>query len=296
MFAITGITGQVGGEVARKLLGGQQKVRAVVRDASKGKEWGERGCSVALADIGDAAALATAFKEVDGVFVLVPPNMDPSPDFLEARMLGKTLCSAIDEARPKRVVYISTIGAQAARENLLTQHSIIEKALDDLAVPITFLRPGWFMENYKWDVEAAKNGAIGSFLQPLNKGVPMVATTDIGQVAAELLQGNWDGHRIVELEGPSRVTPEKAGATFAKVLGHPVRVEAVPREKWESLFRAQGAKNPTPRIQMLDGFNQGWIAFEGGSRKGSVRLESVLRRLVEEESGAGKKAVSQKSP
>jgi hypothetical protein len=43
-------------------------------------------------------------------------------------------------------------------------------------------------------------------------------------------------------------------------------------------------KNPTPRIQMLDGFNQGWIEFEGGeasSEKGSTELVTVLRHLVE---------------
>ena len=37
MFAITGITGKVGGEVARNLLAGNQPVRAVVRDLRKGE-------------------------------------------------------------------------------------------------------------------------------------------------------------------------------------------------------------------------------------------------------------------
>ena len=52
-------------------------------------------------------------------------------------------------------------------------------------------------------------------------------------------------------------------------------------------------KNPEPRIQMLDGFNEGWIEFEGGeagSRKGKTALESVLRALIERESST--KAVS----
>jgi NAD(P)H dehydrogenase (quinone) len=64
----------------------------------------------------------------------------------------------------------------------------------------------------------------------------------------------------------------------------PVRIEIVPRETWEGLFTSQGMKNPTPRIQMLDGFNQGWIEFEGGeagSEKGSTELVTVLRNLVE---------------
>jgi NAD(P)H dehydrogenase (quinone) len=42
-------------------------------------------------------------------------------------------------------------------------------------------------------------------------------------------------------------------------------------------------KNPEPRIRMLDGFNEGWIEFEGGqahSQKGSVALDAVLAGLL----------------
>ena len=54
-------------------------------------------------------------------------------------------------------------------------------------------------------------------------------------------------------------------------------MEVVPRESWEALFKSQGMKNPIPRMQMLDGFNEGWIEFErgdSGSEKGSVPLET----------------------
>jgi NAD(P)H dehydrogenase (quinone) len=70
-----------------------------------------------------------------------------------------------------------------------------------------------------------------------------------------------------------------------------VRMEVVPHEKWEALFKSQGMKNPEPRIQMLDGFNEGWIAFEGKDvRKGKVELETVLRTLIERDGAM--KAVS----
>jgi uncharacterized protein YbjT (DUF2867 family) len=104
-------------------------------------------------------------------------------------------------------------------------------------------------------------------------------------VAAELLQTAWNGRGVVELEGPHRVTPNEIAVTFADLLGRPVRMEAVPRETWEPLFKTQGMKNPLPRIQMLDGFNQGWIEFErgeAGSRKGQVALETVLKKLIDE--------------
>jgi len=82
------------------------------------------------------------------------------------------------------------------------------------------------------------------------------------------------------------VTPDEVANTFAELLGRRVSMDDVPRETWEQLFRSQGMKNPTPRIRMLDGFNEGWIEFENGeagSRKGEVALKSVLQTLVERE-------------
>jgi NAD(P)H dehydrogenase (quinone) len=290
MYTVMGITGQIGGVVGHALLAANQQVRAVVRDADKGRAWADRGCEVAQATIEDAASLTTTFRGAEGVFVLVPSSFDPTPGFPEARTIGVTLRAALEAASPARVVYLSTIGAQATRSNLLTQHTIIEEALGTLLTPITFLRPAWFMENCRWDVAPAREqGVIPSFLQPLDKPVPMVATADIGRVAAGLLQEKWSGRRVVELEGPQRVAPNEIASTFAKLLGRPVRMEAVPRESWEGLFKSQGTKNPLPRMQMLDGFNEGWIEFENGeagSQKGSVALESVLKALIEGEGDA----------
>jgi uncharacterized protein YbjT (DUF2867 family) len=42
MYTITGITGKVGGTLAREFLVARQPVRAVVRDAAKGQAWALR--------------------------------------------------------------------------------------------------------------------------------------------------------------------------------------------------------------------------------------------------------------
>ncbi|HSY87782.1 MAG TPA: NmrA family NAD(P)-binding protein [Verrucomicrobiae bacterium] len=284
MYAITGITGQVGSAVARSLLAAKRPVRGVLRDARKAEAWSALGCEIALAAIDDAAALATAFRGVEGVFVLLPSSFDPAPGFPEVRRIVAAVRSALEAARPAKVVCLSTIGAQAAQPNLLNQLGIMEQMLASLPMPVVFLRAAWFMENAAWDVTPAREtGVVPSFLQPLDKPLPMVATADIGRLAATLLQESWSGRRIVELEGPRRVTPNDIARGFSGILGRPVRMEAVPRETWGALFTAQGMKDPIPRIQMLDGFNEGWIEFEGGeagSIKGETRLETVLRDLV----------------
>jgi NAD(P)H dehydrogenase (quinone) len=281
-YVITGITGKIGGALARALLAANQPVRAVVRDADKGAVWAAQGCEVALAEMHDEIALTAAFEGAEAAFVLPPPNFDPAPGFPEARAFAKATRNALVSSNISKVIYLSTVGAQATKENLLTQHTISEEIFRTLPIPVTFFRPAWFMENLSWDVAPARdNGVIQSFLQPLDKPVPMVATIDIGHMAARLLRETWTGHRVVELEGPHRVTPHEIATTFSKVLDRPVQAEVVPHETWKSLFESQGMKNPGPRIRMLDGFNEGWIDFEGASMKGSTEIETVLRRLVE---------------
>ena len=293
MYAITGITGKVGGAAARALLAAGPPVRAVVRDAAKGRFWSELGCEVALADMQDADALTRAFAGTAGVFVLPPPEFDPQPGFPEAKAVIAAVRQALEAARPARVVCLSTVGAQAAQPNLLSQRTLMEEALATLPLGVSFLRPAWFLENLAWDVAPAREeGVLRSYLQPLERAVPMVATADVGRVAAELLVQAGGAPPIVELEGPVRLSQHDIAAALARVLGRPVQAQAVPRETWAAIFAAQGMRNPLPRMQMLDGFNEGWIHFEGGEgaegvegsdatvRKGTVGVEEVIRSLA----------------
>jgi len=283
MYAITGITGQVGGAVARALLDAGHAVRAVVRSAEKGAPWAALGCEVAVADNTDVAAMSAAFAGTEGVFVLMPPTYDPLPGYPVTIASNAAVRAALLAAGPAKAVVLSTVGGHVARENLLNNLKMTEESLGDLPFPVAFLRANWFMENASWDLDAAKTGAIQSYLQPLDRAIGMVSTSDIGATAAALLQETWSGKRVIELDGPGSYSPKDIAAAFAKALGHPVEVSAVPRGEWETCFRAQGAQNPIPRIQMLDGFNEGWLAFERGAveqRRGDTTLEQAIARLV----------------
>ena len=283
MFTVTGITGKVGGQVARDLLAKGLKVRAVVRTPAKGEEWAALGCEIAVANIDDAAALTEAFRGAEGVFLMTPPNYDPEIGFPDTHQNAAAIREAIEKGQPKKVVFLSTVGAQATEQNLLNNSSITEAMLRTVSVPVAFLRGAWFMENAAWDIDSAKTGVVHSFLQPLDHRIPMVATEDIAQTATGLMTETWKGVRVVELEGPERYSAEDVAAALAGALGNPVRNEIVPRSSWEELFRSQGMKNPILRIRMIDGFNEGWIDFEAGqegTKKGTTTLASALRSLV----------------
>jgi hypothetical protein len=95
-------------------------------------------------------------------------------------------------------------------------------------------------------------------------GAAIAAGQPQGQMASDLATRDRDIHWPA-----ARVSPNDLARAFATVLERPVRVETVPRESWEQIFRSQGTQNPLPRIRMLDGFNEGWIEF------------SVIAELVE---------------
>jgi NAD(P)H dehydrogenase (quinone) len=287
MYAVMGITGQVGGAVAEMLITRGERVRGIVRNAEKAAAWKVRGVELAIADYDDAADLETAFRGVDGVFVMIPANFAPSPDFREPRRTIAAIRAALSEARPDKAVYLSSIGAQQSSGlGLITSLHILEQELGSLGIPGAFLRAGWFMENCAWDVNPAREqGKVFSFLQPLDHPFPLVATIDIGRVAADIVLQTWQGNRYIEIAGPRYYTPYDIAAEFTSVLGRNVEAVAVPRETWVSAFVAQGAPadRTGPRIEMLDGFNSGWIRFgvPGAEHVTSTtELKTVLKALA----------------
>src|ERR1700722_2764498 len=263
MFSIIGITGRVGGGAASRLLGLGKQVRAIVRDEAKGHVWASKGASDAVADMTDGDGLGRARAGCEAAFVIVPPLFDPSPGFPEAKGLIDSLSAALRQSEAKRIVALSTIGAHVTRPNLLNALHMMEESFRQLPMPITFLRPGWFMENHAGDVSSAiSEEIIHSYLQTIEQAIPMIATKDIGALAGTLLLESWLGKRVVELEAKTRVSSADITATLTDILGKPIKAEPVPRARWEEVFRAQGMKNPTPRIQMFKAFIKAWFELQ----------------------------------
>lgn len=284
MFVVTGISGRVGAVTANTLLNAGEQVRAVVRSEEKAAPWRARGCEIAVVpEADDSAALARAFAGAAGVFLMSPPNYDSAPTYPDTRRRAEASAKAISDAKPGRVVFLSTVGAQATEFNLLNWAQCYEPALAATGVPVALLRAAWFMENAAWDVAGAREGRIDSYLQPLDHAIDMVSVHDIGRTAANLLQEDGSGVRTIELSGPRKYSANDEAAGFAAALGHPVEAVIVPRESWEATFRAQGMQHPQGRIRMLDGFNEGWIDFERQGteqRSGIVMFETVLNELT----------------
>src|ERR1700723_1967846 len=197
MYAVMGITGRVGRAIAENLMAQGEQIRAIVRNPEKAAGWKDRGAEIAIADVDDPDALASAFEGTDGVFLMVPPNFAPAPGFPEIRKTLASYRAALAKALPKKAVYLSSIGAeQTSGLGLITCSHLLEQVLGDLPIAHAFLRAGWFMENHAGDITTAKSeGQIFSNLYPLDRKFSLVGTADIGKAGADTLRQQWAGTR-----------------------------------------------------------------------------------------------------
>jgi NAD(P)H dehydrogenase (quinone) len=283
MYAVTGSTGQVGKAVVRTLIGQGKQVRALYRDEAKKSELQAMGAEPVLASVEDPAALEVAFRGVEGVFVMTPPFYRSHDPRNENEIALAALAHALRASHVTKAVLLSSVGAQHERGTgaILKLHDM-EKELTSLNLCVASIRAAFFMENFKPIFEHAKqSGKLPVSLEPLDREIPMVATQDIGELAATLLVHGWPGQLTVELEGPRAYSMNDVAAAFSKIAGSPVRAEVIPPEGRQAFYESAGftAASAATMVEMAEGFNNGLVDFEGGKaehRRGTTTLEEVF--------------------
>jgi NAD(P)H dehydrogenase (quinone) len=225
-----------------------------------------RGAEAAIADLMDADALRKAFTGVDAAFVMTPPYLDvPDPAGANVEAIA-ALRGAILAAGVPYVVYLSSIGAQH-------DHGL------------GAIRAGGFMENYKGQIATAREtGTLPSMLDPLDLAVPMIAIDDIGVVSARLLARGPHGPNVVEL-AEHACSSNDAARVMSAIVGRSVESVVIPRDQRPDVYRSWGLSQRGADLmsEMIDGFNSGWISFEGGSAEpasGTTSLQNARGALA----------------
>jgi NAD(P)H dehydrogenase (quinone) len=287
MYAIIGVTGHVGRVAANILLDKNLPVRAIIRNPAKAQEWLDKGAEVAIAELHDAAALAEAFKNTEGIFVMTPPLLDAANPMADHNLMLAAISKAIELAQPKKVVYLSSIGAQHnTGTGAIKKLYDMEQALGKLNTPSAGIRAAWFMENFAGGIAYAKqSGKLSSFLNPTDYTIPMIASKDIGKLAADLLLENWGRHRVVELEGPCKYSADDVAMVLSYHLKTTICAHAIPTDQYAATYQSFGFTPLAAKLmaEMNLGFNKQWIVFEGGETEhvtGETLMEDVLRDYI----------------
>lgn len=122
-------------------------------------------------DFLDSSTFLPALEGVTKVFFIRPPQLsNPKQDMFP-------FLKKVKEMNIKQIVFVSLIGVE---QNPITPHHKIEKMIRELAIPFTFIRPSFFMQNlnttHKEDIQ--KNRDL--FVPAGNSKTSFIDTRDIG--------------------------------------------------------------------------------------------------------------------
>lgn len=180
MILLTGITGNIGGATARALLDKGVRFRALVRDLAKASTWAERGVELVQGDFGDADSLARALVGVDRAMLVMPNGEQQQPMEL----------AFIAAAKKSGLAWIIKLSSPEAVRGTTSPiplaHIAAEDAIMASGMKWTFVRPSFFMQNFRGSVKSAKT--TGKLSMPMGQGtIAATDNNDAGQFIAHIL-------------------------------------------------------------------------------------------------------------
>lgn len=224
MITVMGATGHTGQKIAEALLDAGQRVRALGRSERKLAALERAGAEALTGDVADAAFLAGAFRGADAVYTLLPTDRR-SPDYpARQRQEGEAIATAIRVSGVRRVVALSSLGAELREgTGLIAGLHEQEERLKGLPdTNVLLLRPVSFFENFYDSLELIKHQGINGDAVAPDLAVPMVASRDIAAVAAWALHSrDWEGVVVRELLGPRDLTYREATRILGGHIGQP---------------------------------------------------------------------------
>jgi uncharacterized protein YbjT (DUF2867 family) len=284
MHIVLGGTGRVGSATVAALLERGEAVTIVTRGGPAADAWKARGAKLAIADVHDAQSLRRVFEQGRRLLLVNPPA-DPATDTdAEERSTGASIATALEGCGFDRVVVQSTYGARAGQRigDLSTLHELERAVQIRVSAPIV-LRAAYFMSNWDFALETAKNEGVVQSLLPASFQLPMVAPKDIGELAARLLTEPAPPGRLLHVEGPERYTPSQVASAFGKALDRPVRVMTIPRSDWKATFESMGFSELAAEsyTRMTSVTVDESYDFAGEPERGKISIERYVSELVE---------------
>jgi NAD(P)H dehydrogenase (quinone) len=220
MFAVTGATGKLGRLVVHELAKrvSPQQIVAAVRNPDKAHDLAALGVHVRHADYDQPHSLALAFKNVDKL-LLISGNKPGRRSLQHVAVI-----EAAKQANVSLLAYTSILRAESSELLIAIEHRETERAIRRSGLPFSFLRNGWYMENY---IELLTSPpADGKILGSAQQGrIAAAIRAEYAEAAALVLTGTSTPREVYELAGDTSFTLPELAATFASLMGRSIRYQ-----------------------------------------------------------------------
>ena len=251
---VTGATGNVASVLIPGLIRLGTDVRALVRDESKAQGLKDAGVELIVGDLDKPHTLDAAFRVVDKVFLVTPPNPN--------QIIQAT--NGIDAAKRTGSPYIVRLSAGAvngmpgALPRISGQHAQTDGLLKASGLPYNIIRPHNFMQGTMMAAQTV--ASEGVVYMPVKDGkIGMIDVRDVADVAVKVLTENGHEGKTYTLTGPESITFHDVAAGLSKALGKPVSYVNVPLEAARQGMVGMGLPEWT-----ADAFGEYLTAFSEG--------------------------------
>lgn len=260
-IVVTGATGALGRLVVDELLAGvpAADVAAVVRDKEKAAGLAELGVELRLGDYDRPETLEDAFRPGDRVLFV-------SGSEVGRRVAQHTaVIAAARAADVAQLAYTGILGGPDADFDLADEHRVTERLILDSGVPHTFLRNGWYTENY-----TANLGPVlehGTVVGNAGDGrIAAAARADYAAAAAAVLTGEGHLGAAYELSGDTAWSLAEYAAELTRQTGRTVTYTELTPEAHLSVLVGAGVPEPFARIlvDVDDAIARGRLAGTSG--------------------------------
>ena len=241
-IVITTPTGNIGKRALQQLLEAGADVSVIVRQPEKLSDSIRSRVKVHQGSLTDAGLVTRAFKGAKAALWVTPPSFTHPDVAAYHSEMGAVAAMAIKESKIPYLVNVSSTGAHLENAGPISGLRDIERRLNEAAENVVHLRPGFFMENFLQQIGSIKNdGAIYQAL-PGDMPYPIIATNDIGDVAAQLLlETKWSGRQTRGLHGPADLTFAEATKILSDSIGKPVKYVQISPDQAYQAFLGMGA-------------------------------------------------------
>jgi uncharacterized protein YbjT (DUF2867 family) len=282
----TGSLGNVATPMIKKLLEAGHDVTVITSNPDKKSAIEALGAAAAVGSIADASFLTDVFEGADAVYTMMPPAMGTTNMIENIAQAGQAYAAAIRDADVKRVVFLSSIGADAPKGTGPVQgvHRV-EQILQQLsAVNVTILRSGFFYANFFRDIPMIKNRNIFGNNYSGEDKLALTHHEDLATAIVEELQHKGNGFEVKYI-----VSDISTGNEIASLLGQAIGKPelswtVVPDEQLQQGMTAAGLSIELAGLitELGQGVRAGIITKDFFDKGAHVSGKTKLKQFAEE--------------
>ena len=267
-IVVTAASGQFGRLVVESLLARgvpADQIVATTRQVDRLADLAGHGVQVRLLDYSDPASIAAALTGATRV-LLVSGN-----EFGQRVAQHTAVAQAAQAAGVELLAYTSAPHADHTSLQLAAEHAATEAAIRATGVEFTFLRNGWYFENYTAQIPSyLEHGAV---LGSAGEGrISGAARADLAEAAAAVLVGEGHAGQVYELGGDTSFSLGELAALVAEQSGKPVVYRDLPVEQFAAALEGAGLPAPVAGL---------FAATDSSIRDGALLIETGdLSRLI----------------